>query len=94
MTITVLNRGNFRFKINQHKTIEDRFDAAQMLQDTPEFDFPLVVDTMRNEANYTFGAIPERLVVIDDDKVKYLGGVGPYYFDVDEMRNYLINILK
>ena len=44
---------------------------------------------MDNLANVTFGAIPERLAVLFNGKVQWLGGPGPFKYSVEELENYL-----
>ena len=84
----------FRYKINQHQSIEERFAAAKMLKNDPHFEFDLVVDTMQDEANFAYGAIPERMAIVYNSQVKYIGGIGPYYFDFDEMKGYALKIIR
>ena len=48
-----------------------------------------LVDDMDNKANIAFGAIPERLAVLFDGKVQWLGGPGPFKYSVEELENYL-----
>jgi len=74
----------------QHTTIEARCAAAERLvgemralqggADLP----PLVVDTLSNEAALTYGALPERLVVIEGGLVRFIGGKGPEDYSIDE----------
>ena len=49
----------------------------------------VLVDDMDNRANIAFGAIPERLAVLYDGKLKWLGGSGPFKYSVEELENYL-----
>jgi len=52
------------------------------------------VDLMTNEANYAFGGLPERLAIISNNKTVYIGGIGPYGFDIDEMEQALKKVLS
>ena len=45
---------------------------------------PVFVDTMANTASTTFGALPERLVVVLDGVVQMIGGKGPESYSVVE----------
>ncbi|XP_076805461.1 thyroxine 5'-deiodinase-like [Clavelina lepadiformis] len=84
-----------KFKIKTHRAIEDRLSAAEILQSLDDFSLPLiVVDTMKNEANLNHGGLPERMCVVLDGEVKYIGGIGPYNFNIEEMITYLEKIVK
>ena len=85
---------SFRYKINQHRTIEERFAAGALLNEDPDFTFQLVVDTMQNEANFLYGAIPEKIAIVYNSRIKYISGPGPYDFNVEEAKKYLLGILK
>ncbi len=91
-------RGHIRdnYKIVTHKTLESRLDAANVLVKELDDDppCPVVVDTMTNEANYAYGALPERLYILKDDKVLYEGAKGPFGHDVSEMESRLKEILQ
>ncbi|CAK8691500.1 unnamed protein product [Clavelina lepadiformis] len=82
------------FKIKTHRAIEDRLSAAEILQSLDDFSLPLVVDTMKNEANLNYGGLPERMCVVLDGEVKYIGGIGPYDFNIEEMITYLEKIVN
>ena len=77
--------------VNQQKTFEERFDTAMdfknNISDTVKS--KILVDGMDNRANITFGAIPERLVVLFDGKLKWIGGNGPFNYSVEELEKYL-----
>lgn len=49
----------------------------------------LFLDTMDNKANETFAALPERLYVLHNDRVSYIGGLGPLLYCVSEVENWL-----
>ncbi|CAK8691521.1 unnamed protein product [Clavelina lepadiformis] len=83
-----------RFKIKTHRAIEDRLSAAEILQSLDNFSLPLMVDTMKNEANLNYGGLPERMCVVLDGEVKYIGGIGPYNFNIEEMITYLGKIVN
>ncbi|CAK8691616.1 unnamed protein product [Clavelina lepadiformis] len=85
---------DYRFKIKTHCAIEDRLSAAEILQSLDDFSLPLVVDTMKKEANLHYGGLPERMCVVLDGEVKYIGGIGPYNFNIEEMITYLEKIVN
>ena len=44
---------------------------------------------MRNEAAMAYGAFPERLFIIQEGKIVYEGGTGPYNYDLTEVQKWL-----
>lgn len=76
------------FDINQHQSLEDRLSAARiLLQKDPLC--PVVVDEMSNNASIKYGALPERLYVLQAGKVVYKGAIGPWGYDPMELRSFL-----
>lgn len=57
-------------EIKQHQTLADRLSAAQKLVDL-EPRCPVVVDHMSNVTASKYGALPERLYVLQAGKVVY-----------------------
>ena len=49
---------------------------------------------MSDEANLDFGALPERLFIIKDGVVEYVGGIGPLLFNPKEVREWLHKFRK
>lgn len=49
----------------------------------------MFVDTMDNTANISYGAHPERLFIINKGVVHYEGGIGPFYYNVEEVGQWL-----
>ena len=86
-------------EVNTHHSLTDRVNAAKMLiteacgEDGEEFPCPVVVDTMDNATNYAYGALPERLYIIKDGKVAYVGGEGPFDYRPKEMEQKLRELL-
>ncbi len=56
--------------INQHRNLEERLSAAQILVQKEPL-CPVVVDEMSNIAAIKYGALPERLYVLQAGKVVY-----------------------
>lgn len=71
-----------------HKNLEERLAAARTLlkEDPP---CPVVVDEMNNITASKYGALPERLYVIQSGKVIYQGGIGPWGYKPEEVRKVL-----
>uniref|UniRef100_G3PEJ4 Iodothyronine deiodinase n=1 Tax=Gasterosteus aculeatus aculeatus TaxID=481459 RepID=G3PEJ4_GASAC len=74
--------------INQHKTLEDRLSAAQILVEKEPL-CPVVVDDMSNVSAIKYGALPERLYVLQAGKVAYKGTNGPWGYNPMEVRTFL-----
>lgn len=76
------------YDINQHKSLEDRLSAARILvkEDPP---CPVVVDEMSNCAAMKYGALPDRLYVLQGGKVVYKGAMGPWGYNPLEVRAFL-----
>ena len=76
-------------EIAQHKTLHERCEAAKILKKNSKCAVPVVVDTMENEANSAYGAWPERLFIIQEGELVYVGGTGPYNYRLPEVRTWL-----
>ena len=76
--------GNVVF--NQPQTFEERLILAQAFQEAMGTETTILVDDMANTANAAYAAWPERIYVIaPDGKITYKCGMGPFYFDPDEI---------
>uniref|UniRef100_A0A8B9TPB2 Iodothyronine deiodinase n=1 Tax=Anas platyrhynchos TaxID=8839 RepID=A0A8B9TPB2_ANAPL len=71
--------------INNHRSLEDRKIAAQLLQKNNPL-CPVVLDTMENLSSSKYAALPERLYLLQEGKVIYKGGVGPWNYHPQEIR--------
>ena len=68
--------------------------AATLLADQ-KLPCPLLVDSMTNEASISYGALPEKLVIIDAyGKIAYMGGQGAAGYKIEEMRGWIEKYLK
>ncbi|CAH3042745.1 unnamed protein product [Porites lobata] len=82
-------RWNNNVEILQHRTLQERCQAAEMLKKSSGCSTPILVDTMDNEATQAYGAYPERLFIIQDRKIVYEGGTGPYNYSLGEVKKWL-----
>lgn len=74
----------------QPKTFETRLELARTFVDSMKVETDTYVDDIRNTALACYAAWPERIYVIDTDgRILYKGGVGPFYFEPDDLREYL-----
>ena len=80
--------------VNQQKTFEERCDTAREFKEVSSdiIKATFLVDGMDNLANITFGATPERLAVLYNGKVQWIGGPGPFGYSVEELEKYLYTI--
>lgn len=63
--------------INQHQSLEDRLSAAQILVKKDPL-CPVVVDDMSDTSAIKYGALPERLYVLQAGKVIYKVRAAPH----------------
>ena len=63
-------------------------EAARFLDDY-ECGCQIVMDTMKDEANSAYGAFPERLYIILDGTIVYQGGMGPFFYKLQEVKDFL-----
>jgi len=87
-------RGHFvgNYDIKTHQTMEERLEAVQTLQNEADGALDkctIVVDHMDDLACQAYSAFPERLFVVLDGMVVYVGGIGPWDYKVDEVEQIL-----
>lgn len=46
---------------------------------------------MDNNTNKAFAAMPIRLYIIQDDTVQYIGGIGPTFYNIQDVKKWLEN---
>ncbi|KAI3368842.1 hypothetical protein L3Q82_025823 [Scortum barcoo] len=79
------------FDISEHRSLEERLCAARILVKKEPL-CPVVVDEMDNVAAIKYGALPERLYVLQAGKIVYRGAVGPWGYNPQEVRSFLEKI--
>lgn len=83
------------FKIYQHRSIEERIQAADLLTTYVELGkTKLLIDTMDNNINELYAALPERLYILCEGTLAYVGGVGPFFYDVAEVETWLVGFQR
>jgi len=90
------NHFSDNYDIDTHATMEQRIEAADTLREAAgEYlkDSPILVDRMDDKASISYGALPERLYVIQDGKISYEGGIGPFFYCVEEVDRFLSKIV-
>ncbi|KAI5232330.1 Type Ii Iodothyronine Deiodinase [Manis pentadactyla] len=79
------------FEVKKHRNQEDRCAAAQQLLE--RFSLPpqcqVVADRMDNNANVAYGVAFERVCIVQRQKIAYLGGKGPFCYNLQEVRRWL-----
>ena len=71
---------------NQPTTFEERMMLAHAFQESMGTETTILVDDIRNTANAIFAAWPERIYIVDPSgTIVYKGGMGPFYFDPNEI---------
>lgn len=75
--------------IPKHQTLEQRCAAAQVMLDTVAFDCPIVVDNMGDTTNKAYAGMPIRLFILKGRNVEYAGGVGPTFYNLNEVKEWL-----
>ena len=84
----LFNTQNRRLALAQHQLLTDRIDAAKNLLDTVEY-IPVYVDLMDNKASKDYGGHPERLYIILDEVIEYQGGMGPFFYSLQDIEEWL-----
>lgn len=83
--------GPCSFNVRKHQNLEERIGAAQKLIE--HFSLPpqcqLVADCMDNNANVAYGVSNERVCIVQQRKIAYLGGKGPFFYNLREVRQWL-----
>mmetsp|Transcript_12865 Transcript_12865/g.16057 ORF Transcript_12865/g.16057 Transcript_12865/m.16057 type:complete len:117 (-) Transcript_12865:158-508(-) len=73
----------------QPKTLGARRKVAQTFVQDYLVDSALYVDSMDNSAMKAYAAHPERLYVVQDNKVAFRGGIGPFQYSEDTLVTWL-----
>lgn len=79
--------------MNQPKSIKDRATNAAVLADMIDYPVDIYLDQLENEANFAFGAIPERLAIVMNNKVEFIGGDGPFNYSLEAVADHLKKML-
>ena len=80
-----------KYKIKQHTSLQERILAASILLEDEDLNIQgtLLIDNMENEAMSVYGALPERLYIVLDGKVLFVGDEGPVGYSVEAVKNWL-----
>ena len=73
-------------------TKDERATIAGLCMLRYNFPFPMLLDSMNDEAEDKYRSQPDRLYVINSEgKISWKSGLGPFYFDVEGWRMALKN---
>lgn len=79
----------------QPRTREERVEVGQACVLALALELPALVDEMDDAVAQAYGAMPERLYVIDrGGRVAYKGGMGPILFDPEAWEQAIRNLLR
>jgi len=92
-------RGHFKvggeggnYDIDTHANIADRLSAAATLREEAGRALEgcrILVDPMDDRANIAYAALPERLYVVQDGRIIYQGGLGPFDYNISDVEAFL-----
>ena len=75
---------------DQPTTFVERMELAETFVEKMDVRTRTLVDDITNKANACYAAWPERIYVIDaNGTIVYKGGMGPFYFDPDDLEDFL-----
>ncbi|KAG9481748.1 hypothetical protein GDO78_010790 [Eleutherodactylus coqui] len=79
------------YEVKKHRNQDDRCAAANKLLE--KYSLPsqcqVVADCMDNNANVAYGVSFERVCIVQRQKIVYLGGKGPFYYNLKEVRQWM-----
>ena len=79
-----------QYEISNHRSMEDRLAAASKLKHSSlPSNMTIVADAMSDNAARAYGALPERLYIVQNGVVAYQGLAGPFKFYPADVDNWL-----
>lgn len=79
---------NNPFGVRRHRSLEERINAAKSMFEL-KVPCPVLVDRMDDMFSAMFQSQGERLYVVNNGRVVYQGGRGPFFYDIDHTRTWL-----
>ena len=76
------------------KNIQGRIGLAQQYKTEFNFKHPIYIDSMENIAKDLYSAWPERLYVVQDDRILFVGEEGPYGYKPEDVDSFLKQYFK
>ena len=84
---------NGKWDVHEPTSLEERKALGQDWHGETGCKAPLLVDGIENATDFAFGAKPERLYILQNNKVVYRGGMGPFWYDPQDMEAKLTKLL-
>ncbi len=79
----------------QPTTLDERAEVAEACVLRLNLAMPTVLDTIDNQLDLAYSALPERLFLVDaDGRVAWRGGMGPWGFDPDAWEKAIAELLN
>ncbi|XP_068247129.1 type I iodothyronine deiodinase-like [Palaemon carinicauda] len=76
-------------EVANHKSLQDRFAAAQRMIDLEPQSCPVLIDPLTDESSKAYAGLPERLYIILDGVIVYKGARGPTGYRLEEVEQWL-----
>jgi type I thyroxine 5'-deiodinase len=61
-----------KYKINQHKTLEERIECAKLLMKDYQYSGEILIDSMNNSFQEIYSSWPTRYYLIHNNQIKYI----------------------
>ncbi len=75
---------------SQPTSLDERLEIARSFLEEMGVETTTLVDDICNTANACYAAWPERIYIIETDgTIAYKGGMGPFYFEPEDIDRYL-----
>ncbi len=73
----------------------ERRQVAERCHTTLDYDIPTLVDEMDDRVNRAYAAFPTRLYLVGvDGRIQYAGGLGPFGFKPQELKEAIERALR
>jgi len=85
--------GGKKILYNQHKTLEERTQAAKDFIEAFDFKIPTVLDNMENDFESKYSAWPLRIYAVRQGQVEYKAMPRDGMYHLEELEAYLDNVV-
>jgi type I thyroxine 5'-deiodinase len=77
--------------IKQHRTLEERIDAAKQFVKDFDFKIPMVVDSMSNKFDEQYAVWPDRFFIIENGILQLVPEPGVYGYCREVIEQWIVN---